>query len=337
MKVAKTSKDLSDQINFRMQNLIEDFAPLINASHDRPRALRPVGAPVEAKKGKVFLPRESKLTDMFQLPEFQTIYNIFIVVLVILSLQTLYEDVSTHSLSKALNFELMTWSFGQVGTTSTIWTLMFLQTLIVFPLFRLWAFRRLGTHPIYLILYICYQVFLLVWPCAAALHYHLPPASGLIVGCEQMRLMMKIHSFVRDNTPAVISVIKLKDCTTVDLQKLGLDFSNYMYFLFAPTLIYRANYPRTPKIRWNIVVEHLTHVLASLFYTYYIFVRYCVPQFQHTGVETANFKAKHLLSATFLSMVPGTVVMLLAFFAILHSWLNAFAGKSPVVFPVHPP
>lgn len=45
------------------------------------------------QQGKVFRPRESKLTVMFQTEEFATIYNIFVAVLIILSLETLYEQV----------------------------------------------------------------------------------------------------------------------------------------------------------------------------------------------------------------------------------------------------
>ena len=314
-----------------MKNLTDNIIPLLNAQCDRPKAMRPVASST-TRHGKVFVARESKLTVMFQTDEFQTIYNIFVVVLIILSLQTLYDDISSHSLTKALNFELMTWAFGKPSTTALIWSLMFLQTLAVFPLFHYWAFNRLGTSTLYVTLYITYQLFLLAWPCLMALQHHLPPASALVVGCEQLRLIMKIHSFVRENVPMVSSRLRLKDCTDVDLKAIGLDFSNYVYFLFCPTLIYRPSYPRTPKIRWNVVVENFTHVVASLFYTYYIFVRYCVPQFKNTGVDgsdslVAPFKLKQLLAAAFHSMVPGTVVMLLAFFAILHSWLNAFAGS----------
>lgn len=326
-QVEKTSKELHDTIEFRMKNLLDDIVPLLD-DVARPKAMRPVSVKpsVPTRTLKVFVARESKLTEMFKLQEFQTIYNIFLAILVILSLQTLYDDFFTHSLAKALNFELMTWAFGQVGVTSTIWMLMFIQTLLIFPLFRFWAFSRLGSNLFYLFLYLAYQVFMLVWPPLLVLKYHLPPASGLIVGCEQLRMIMKTHSFVRENVPLVKPLLKLPDCTPADLRSIGLDFSHYVYFLFAPTLLYRSSYPRTPKIRWNIVVENLTHVIASLFYTYYIFARYCVPQFERIGLDdTAAFRVKHLLSTTFLSMVPGTVVMLLAFFAILHSWLNAFA------------
>ena len=38
------------------------------------------------------------------------------------------------------------------------------------------------------------------------------------------------------------------------------DFSQFLYFLFAPTLIYRDSYPMTPKVRWDIVRTNLAQV-----------------------------------------------------------------------------
>lgn len=54
------------------------------------------------QQGKVFRPRESKLTVMFQTEEFATIYNIFVAVLIILSLETLYEQVRGRHVSVVL-------------------------------------------------------------------------------------------------------------------------------------------------------------------------------------------------------------------------------------------
>ena len=52
----------------------------------------------------------------------------------------------------------------------------------------------------------------------------------------QTRMLMKAHSFVRENVPRV---------TTGKAENWsGLNFSRYIYFLFAPTLIYRDEYPR---------------------------------------------------------------------------------------------
>jgi len=159
--------------------------------------------------------------------------------------------------------------------------------------------------------------------------------------------MLKIHAFVRESAPKVLSYKKLQGLkdnsdppTEADQADEGTDdatnsdktvkenqplpeFGQYLYFLFCPTLIYRDQYPMTPYIRWNYVVSNSLQTLACIFYTYYVFARFCVPVFRSVGKGQWSFK--HFTLSVFSCMLPGTMVLVLGFFAILHSWLNAFA------------
>lgn len=71
-------------------------------------------------------------------------------------------------------------------------------------------------------------------------------------------MMMKAYAFVRSNIPNVLNA-KLNQTDTKELSSDIDDietnkesntneycpsFSNYLYFLFAPTLVYRDEYPR---------------------------------------------------------------------------------------------
>lgn len=74
------------------------------------------------------------------------------------------------------------------------------------------------------------------------------------------------------------------------------EIGRYLYFIFAPTLIYRDEYPRTGKsvsgaractarrylrvacstddnaqVRWFSVITHLLNVAASILFTYMVF------------------------------------------------------------------
>ncbi|XP_053373977.1 sterol O-acyltransferase 1-like [Mercenaria mercenaria] len=101
------------------------------------------------------------------------------------------------------------------------------------------------------------------------------------------------------------------------------DFSKYLYFLFAPTLVYRDNYPRTATIRWGYVVSNFAQVLACTLYIYYIFERFCITVFRNFNRD--HVSAKLFITSVFSCMLPGALTLLLGFFAILHSWFNAFA------------
>ncbi|XP_016086355.1 sterol O-acyltransferase 1-like [Sinocyclocheilus grahami] len=64
-------------------------------------------------------------------------------------------------------------------------------------------------------------------------------------------------------------------------------------------------------------------VLGCLFYAYYIFVRLCIPQFRSISMQLFDLRA--MVLCVFNSILPGVLVLFLAFFAFLHCWLNAFA------------
>ncbi|EPY82537.1 hypothetical protein CB1_000644002 [Camelus ferus] len=126
-------------------------------------------------------------------------------------------------------------------------------------------------------------------PPYVVLAYTLPPASRCIIILEQIRLIMKAYSFVRENVPRVLNSAKEKS-STVPIPTVN----QYLYFLFAPTLIYRDNYPRL-----------------------------CGPLFRN--IKEEPFSARVLVLCVFNSILPGVLIQLLIFFAFLHCWLNAFA------------
>lgn len=54
---------------------------------------------------------------------------------------------------------------------------------------------------------------------------------------------MKNHAFVRSNIPRVLVAIQ-KSESRKDGKDLVPTFQKFIYFMFAPTLIYRDQYPR---------------------------------------------------------------------------------------------
>ena len=80
-----------------------------------------------SSQGKVFSVRSSKLTEMFQVAEFRTIYNIFVAVLLVLACQTLYMHLVEEKPWQ--HFDLIFYGFGQFPTVILTWQAMFLQVL----------------------------------------------------------------------------------------------------------------------------------------------------------------------------------------------------------------
>ncbi|KAK0055308.1 sterol O-acyltransferase 1-like isoform X1 [Biomphalaria pfeifferi] len=274
---------------------------------------------------KVFVTRSSVLTELFEISHVRTIYHIFVAVLIVFSLNTmLYDVLEKHTLN--LNFGMIQWAFGKFPKVMALWMMMQGSTLlIVYPAFYCWASYRTPKNSgildvIWISIVIIYQLAFLLIPLFYLIEHDLPPASSVVVTAEQTRFLMKTHSFIRENTARVM--YKKKDD---DDQETSLcpDFSKYLYFLFCPTLVYRDNYPRTQTISWKYVVTNFLQVLACLIYIYYIFERFCVPVFQNFNKD--HITAKGFILSMFGCMMPGTLLLFISFFAILHSWMNAFA------------
>ncbi|KAK3565653.1 hypothetical protein QTP86_013462 [Hemibagrus guttatus] len=94
-------------------------------------------------------------------------------------------------------------------------------------------------------------------------------------------------------------------------QSLGLGF--------LPTYIVLKN--SLPPASCFILI--LEQVLGCLFYAYYVLVRLCIPQFRSVSMQLFNLRV--MVLCVFNSILPGALILFLAFFAILHCWLNAFA------------
>lgn len=124
---------------------------------------------------------------------------------------------------------------------------------------------------------------------------------------------MKTYSFVRENITKVLGAKEVQ-CP---------DFSQYLYFLFAPTLIYCDQYPRNAVIHWDYVLKMFGQVAAAIVYVYYVVVRFSVPTFANLNQSQITWPI--FISALFNSIMPGSLFLLLGFYGFLHCWLNAFA------------
>ncbi|XP_031431372.1 sterol O-acyltransferase 1 isoform X1 [Clupea harengus] len=321
-------KQLDSHVNDFMDCLIEESgclepAPVLLSDKESRKLSKQSRTP--ASQGKVFMTRRSLLDELFEVNHIRTIYHMFIALLILFIFSTLVVDFIDEG-RLVLDFDLLVFAFGQLPLVVCTWLCMFVSVLVVpYSLFHLWASRyQTCSHPALWsgLLgsgFMLYQGLGLGFlPTSVVLRNGLPPASRFIIIMEQVRLMMKVHSFIRENVPRVLSAPKDKTNSLVLPQ-----LTQYLYFLFAPTLIYRDHYPRNPFIRWSYVATKFSQVLGCLFYAYYVFVRLCIPQFRSISMQLFDLRA--MVLCVFNSILPGVLVLFLAFFAFLHCWLNAFA------------
>jgi sterol O-acyltransferase len=154
--------------------------------------------------------------------------------------------------------------------------------------------------------------------------------------------MMKSHAYIRTNVPRVLNSKNKLKVDDVQEQEVDENFNNvsgtsrvqdkritptfgmYLYFLFAPTIIYRDQYPRTNHIRWGFVVRKLLEVLAVIFLLSFVFERVMNPRYGKYG-KMQEVDVGQLVLSIFHCMMPGLLCFVCGFYCVLHSWLNATA------------
>ncbi|XP_053597938.1 sterol O-acyltransferase 1 isoform X1 [Microplitis demolitor] len=278
---------------------------------------------------KIFETRNSLFTDLFnEVKHVKTVYNVFAALFIITFLNTAAHDILYNG-SLSLGFTTIKLGFGKLTFVIQMWISMIASSYSVYYVYSFYAHQRTKLSAksfkikiwdyTWLLLFIGYQLTFLAVPAYVTLKAELPPPSGFIVLMEQVRLIMKIHAFIRSTVPSVINNELHGSSRGNVIPKL----SKFSYFMFAPTLIYQDSYPRTEKIRWRVIAKYLLELAFVIMFVAMIFERFVLPEYKEFGHEEFNLPG--FILRAFSTTFPGIVIFLCGFYCLLHVWMNAFA------------
>ncbi|XP_059225510.1 sterol O-acyltransferase 1 [Stomoxys calcitrans] len=277
---------------------------------------------------KIFITRESYLTALLEVDHMKTIYHIFYIIFLIFLLNNITHD---YFVNGSVTFGLGTFKkgFGKIDNVFGIWMLQMTFVFSIYVAIQIWAHVRsklrkqetLQSVWSYscLLLYITSQVIFTYLPPKICLSLDLPYVSACVLLLESIRMLMKMHGFVRTVSGRVVQG-KVKTDSDTRSEAAVPPFQKYLYYLFAPTLLYRDNYPRTAVIRWKFAASRLLEVVAVAFLYSYIHERHIRVHFANMGREELN--AGSMIVKLFGMLMPCIIIYLCGFYLILHSWLN---------------
>uniref|UniRef100_A0A8C5PCA6 Sterol O-acyltransferase 2 n=1 Tax=Leptobrachium leishanense TaxID=445787 RepID=A0A8C5PCA6_9ANUR len=312
---AELMENMGNQMKHLLDKAVADALQLYTKKEEISPLKKEHNRSQESGREKIFIQRASLLDDLMEVEHFRTIYHMFVAALCVFFISTVAVNFIDQG-RLVLELDLLFYSFGQLGTVTWSWIFLFGFTLFVpYATVHYWgSLYPKSKHPYLMsvclasIYGICNICAMGVFPIYIVLHYKLPPASSFIVTLEQVRLLMKSHSFLRETVESVVQ----KKRNPEQLPKL----SSYLYFLFCPCLIYRDSYPRTPYIRWSYVAKNFAQFLACVFFIYFVLVTLCIPVFTNMSKEPLSMRT--LVLSIFHSTLPGMFILLITFFAFLH-------------------
>ena len=136
----------------------------------------------------------------------------------------------------------------------------------------------------------------------------------------QLRQLMKTHSFVRENVARCteqsdgLSYLWWSSRPNSILDQStamqSSHFHRYIYFLFAPTLLYRDTYPRTPAIRWAYAAKMFVQFGVVLLMVYHVIVFFWQPVFRRLLNSEAT-TIESTITDIYDLMIPGVLIVIL--------------------------
>eukprot|EP00731_Ephydatia_muelleri_P008073 Em0004g411a len=262
----------------------------------------------------------------------QVVYDVCAIHVVLFAvLKVLLDSLSAGRLYADMHlFHLATGYCSFAGIAAFVLTevLLVAMAVAVHPALMAWKTIRtkFPTLPVdigFLLVYVLGLVTSLVLVLWAVFTVPLGAAFCFTINVEQLRLSMKTYSFVRETAKKVITPWNKDDTTGPALQYAGQmepkvgSLANYLYFLFAPTFLYRDRYPRNKgPIKWKNVILYLSQFIAALLAFLVIYQDVVIPP---------SLSRMHVLTSLLHSCVGGFVLLMLINVGLLHSWLNLHA------------
>jgi sterol O-acyltransferase len=300
--------------------------------------------PAEKHPLKIFKYRRSLLTSLMNKDSYQTIYNIFLTFLIFM----IGISVTSHHIENKDLLDTEIFSSFLQGFSKYIY-LIFVKNLIgVVFVTMILLFKRFSQN---------FIVSLLVKVGLLALLYfiRLLPTDGMSLLFKLMHylecftLLIKIYVFYLEKIMKV-SLKHLKDSCVVDEKKIaeisknktlviiddgenGLqydlksdnfikDIKNFVYFYFAPTLVYRDLYPLEKEIKIYEVIKHFLNLSLSVIFAVFMFETKINPMFDDAKL---SLRSKETFVQTLVGFVLYSILILfMLFYGVIHSLMNLY-------------
>ncbi|XP_004638933.1 diacylglycerol O-acyltransferase 1 [Octodon degus] len=105
----------------------------------------------------------------------------------------------------------------------------------------------------------------------------------------------------------------------------NLTYRDLYYFIFAPTLCYELNFPRSPRIRKRFLLRRLFEMLFFIQLQVGLVQQWMVPTIQNSMKPFRDMDYSRIIERLLKLAVPNHLIWLIFFYWLFHSCLNAVA------------
>ncbi|KAJ3656573.1 hypothetical protein Zmor_015642 [Zophobas morio] len=281
---------------------------------------------------KIWITKEFKIRDSPLITRFKnsddwkTLYNVFVMMFIAMLTYTACDDFMLGG-SSYLGLRLIWLGFDKPHFVILVWCTSNVLACVNYVCFMIWARIRTSLKPtgtklwdtLWISLLIVYYFGFLYGLQVIGNLLSFSMCSSAVLFIEQVRLLMKQHSFIRTNAPRVLAFEKHSNDDSLQVPNFG----KFLYFLFAPTMIYQDDYPRTSHIRWKFVIYNFGEIFATMWFVNLVGQKFLFLSFRDLCLR--KFPLGEIITPVFTHVVVGFFILLSTFYTILHASQNAFA------------
>ena len=175
---------------------------------------------------------------------------------------------------------------------------------------------------------------ILIFPAVYIYHRKPNPAGAFIAVCLYSIIFLKLvsYSHVNAHCRADLKAKKHDHHATKSSNEHSqinypenLNLENLFYFIFAPTLCYELNFPRSPRIRKRFICRRFAEILIISSLQYCLSQQWILPILRTLDRPLNQYSALENMERLLRLALPNHLIWLLLFYVYFHSTLNLIA------------
>ncbi|KAG8223162.1 hypothetical protein J437_LFUL000328 [Ladona fulva] len=102
----------------------------------------------------------------------------------------------------------------------------------------------------------------------------------------------------------------------------NLVLKDIIYYIFAPTLCYELNFPRSTRIRKRFLIKRMMEVIVGCQVLMSLFQQWIIPSVKNSLIPFSNMDVAKATERLLKLAIPNHLVWLIFFYLLFHSFLN---------------
>jgi len=102
----------------------------------------------------------------------------------------------------------------------------------------------------------------------------------------------------------------------------NLTVKDMAFFIFAPTLCYELNFPRTDRVRKRFLLKRVIEVVVLVQLSMCLFQQWIIPSVKNSLIPFSNMDVMKATERMLKLSIPNHLVWLMMFYMFFHSFLN---------------